>query len=88
MLVATIAILPPATARILIALHSTGIVPKGYGLAVLILMGAVAYDWLVHRRLHRAYLWGGAVFLVSIPLRFAVGATAAWQSFARWFTGT
>jgi hypothetical protein len=38
------------------------------------------------RRPHRATVSGGLLVVVSHPLRFVVGNTQAWLSFATWLT--
>lgn len=84
MLLATIAILPPAIAR----LPFTFILATGplafFGLADLVLVAYIFYDIVAHRRLHPAYLWGGLVLIASQPLRLALGGTGAWLAFAHW----
>ena len=86
MLLATIAILPPAMARLPFAfILATG--PLAFfGLADLVLLACIFYDVVAHRRLHPAYLWGGLLLVVSQPLRLAVGGTGAWLAFAHWLT--
>src|SRR5262249_10181385 len=82
MLVATIAILPAAIARIPLDFIDGPL--AFFGLADLLLVLCVAYDTIAHRRLHPAYLWGGLLLILSHPLRLRLGATAAWHSFAQW----
>jgi hypothetical protein len=36
---------------------------------------------------HRAWIWGGGLFLLSIPLRLAIAGTSEWQGFAGWLIG-
>ena len=48
---------------------------------------AMAHDWKTRGRVHHIYLWGGAVMLVSGPLRAVFGTSAAWHSVARMLTG-
>jgi hypothetical protein len=48
---------------------------------------AMIHDWMSRRRVHSVYLWGGAIILVSGPLRAAFGNSAAWQTFARFLVG-
>ena len=36
-----------------------------------------------NRRLHPAFGWGGALWLVSVPGRFALGMSDAWAGIAR-----
>jgi hypothetical protein len=54
-----------------------------YGLADLFLVAAVVYDVVTRRRVHKAYLWGGALLVGSVPLRLIVSGTAAWHGFAQ-----
>jgi hypothetical protein len=44
------------------------------------------YDRLTHGRIHPAFQWGGLFLVVSLPVRFAVGTTAAWGALAEWLT--
>jgi hypothetical protein len=86
MLLATIAILPPAIARLPFGfIRATG--PLAYfGLADLVLLSCSLYDVVTRRRLHPAYLWGGLLIIVSQPLRLAIGSTHGWVVFAQWLT--
>ena len=43
----------------------------------------MVHDWRTRGRVHPIYVWGGLVILLSGPVRFALGHTGAWQSFAR-----
>ncbi len=83
MLVATISLLPPAFARIPLAFIAT-LPLSAFGLADLVLLGCIAYDVALHRRLHPAYLWAGLLFVLSVPLRLALSGTSAWLAFAHW----
>jgi hypothetical protein len=84
MIVATIAILPPAIARIPLSFIAVTLPVSAFLLGDLILVVCILYDVAVNRRLHRAYLWGGLLFVISFPLRMAVAGTSAWMSFAHW----
>lgn len=84
MIVATISLLPPAFARIPLALIAKTVPISAFLLGDLVLLGCVLYDVALQRRLHRAWLWGGLLFVLSFPLRMSIAGTAAWQSFARW----
>jgi hypothetical protein len=88
MIVATLAILTPAIARILFNFTLKAVLFKAYAISLTILLGCMLYDYFNHRRVHPAYLWGGLILLISIPLRLYIGGTAAWLSFAHWMTGT
>jgi hypothetical protein len=57
-----------------------------FGVNDLLLLACIAYDTLVHRRLHPAYLWAGLLLIVSHPVRLALGGTSAWLAFAHWLT--
>lgn len=81
-LLATICTLTPAISRM---------VDKRSLLAMFLTLGfvliAMIHDWISRRRVHPVYIWGGAIILVSGPLRAVVGNSAAWQSFARFLVG-
>lgn len=81
MLLAYTSILAAAVARF------PGVLPLGplwfYGLTFLpILAVGVAYDVVTRGRVHSAYLWGGALLILSVPIRLAVSNTHAWFSLA------
>ena len=82
-LVATTALLVAAIARWPIAAISRKILIDTW-LSFLFLLFLVLYDLWSLRKVHRATLWAG-VFLVGVSqLRFVVGRTDAWHSFAGW----
>jgi hypothetical protein len=84
MLLATIAILPPAFARF--RWFGFGGPPVAIGGPCLFILACLAYDRAVHRRIHPAFLWGGTLLLLSLPGRFALARTDAWLSIAKWLT--
>jgi hypothetical protein len=86
MLVATISILPPAFARMPFHIISATLPFSAFILGDVVLIGCILWDVAIHRRLHRAYLWGGLLFFLSFPLRMAIAGTSVWQTFARWLT--
>lgn len=49
-------------------------------------LAIAAYDLVAIRRIHAATLWGGALFIVSQPMRLVIGGSAAWLAFAGWLT--
>jgi hypothetical protein len=63
-----------------------GVLPMGplgfYGFTFVFLVAAIAYDLFSRRTVHPVYRWGGAVLVLSVPLRLAFSGTHAWQSFA------
>ena len=85
MLLAYISILAAAVARLP---RVAALGPPGFfGLAFLFLLTAVIYDLLSRRRVHKVYLWGGALLVMSVPLRLAISKTGAWLALARFLTG-
>jgi len=85
MLLAYISIIVAAVARLPRA-QSFG--PPGFfGLAFLFLLVAVIYDFVSRGRVHKVYLWGGALLVMSVPLRLAISKTGAWLVLARFLTG-
>jgi hypothetical protein len=53
-------------------------------LATLFVVAAMIHDWKSRGRVHAIYVWGALAILLSGPVRFALGHTHAWQSFASW----
>ncbi len=80
MLMAYISIIVAAVARL------PGVIVYGplmfFALTFLFVIAAILYDLWSRRRVHPAYLWGGALFAVSVPLRLMISETAAWRAFA------
>jgi hypothetical protein len=46
-----------------------------FGLTVLFVVAAVLYDVVTRRKIHSAYVWGGALIVLSVPLRLAISTT-------------
>ena len=86
MLLATISILPAATARLPFAFIQQVGPLAFFGLADLFIVVCLLYDLLARGRLHRANIWGGLLIVVSHPLRLLIGQTQAWLTFASWLT--
>ena len=63
-----------------------GMLPRGplafFGAGYLFILVAVIYDLVSRRRVHKAYLWGGALLVASVPLRLIISGTGAWRAFA------
>ena len=60
--------------------------PGFFGLSFLFVVAAMIYDFVSRGRVHKAYLWGGALILVSVPVRLAISGTGAWRSLAEQLT--
>jgi hypothetical protein len=55
-----------------------------FGVAALFMVAGAAYDAWSRGRVHPAYVWGGALFVLSVPLRLALSGTSAWLAFDDW----
>lgn len=86
MLLATIAILPAAVARLPFAFIQQYGPLAFFGLSDLFIVPCLLYDISTRGRLHRATVLGGALIVLSHPLRLIVGTTHAWLVFATWLT--
>lgn len=86
MLLATIAILPAATARLPFAFIEQAGPVAFFGLADLFIVACLLYDVVVRRHLHRATVLGGLLIVISQPLRIFIGSTNAWLTVATWLT--
>jgi len=80
-LLATIALLPPALARWLIFQLGLG-PPVVLAVSTLFLLPLVVWDLATRRRLHPATLWGGLFLVLSGPLRLAIATSDAWLDIA------
>lgn len=84
MLLAYVSLLAAPIARI------PGILPLGplgyFGLAFAFVVAGAVYDLTTRGRIHRVYLWGGALFVLSIPARLLISTTSVWKAFATWAT--
>jgi hypothetical protein len=78
MVLAMIAILSPATARIMVAIgmfeYVNVFVPA---MAAAFIIACLVHDWRTSRIVHPVFVIGGAVILASWPLRY-IGARAEW----------
>jgi hypothetical protein len=83
-ILASIALLPAAVARIPIAFIAQGGPPVFYGLTDLLALVLIVQDSVRYRRLHAAYGWGFLALLGSQFLSLAVTSTHWWMSFAQW----
>ncbi|MDQ1347839.1 MAG: hypothetical protein QG573_1213 [Acidobacteriota bacterium] len=80
MLLATIALLPPAIARWVLLLGLGP--PVVFAVAALLLVPLVVWDLRTLRRLHPVTLWAGLLLLISGPLRLALSRSDAWLAIA------
>jgi uncharacterized membrane protein len=84
MLLAYVNLIAAAVARL------PGVLPLGplafYGGAFLFVVAGAVYDFTTRGRLHPAYVWGGSLYVLSIPLRLMISGTAAWHALAGFLT--
>jgi hypothetical protein len=84
MLLAYVSIVVAAVARL------PGVLPLGppafFGLSFLFVVVGGIYDFLSRRRVHKVYLWGGALIVASVPVRLAISGTGAWRALAELLT--
>ena len=85
MLLASIAMLPAAVARL------PGVVGGSpllfFGLTDALIIPLAVWDYRSRGQLHPVTLWGGLALVLPQPLRLALSATPWWMDFARWATG-
>src|SRR5207253_8966955 len=81
MLLATIGILPAAVARLPFDFIQRVGPLAFFGLADLFIIPVLVYDIVTRGRPHRATLLGGALIVVSHPMRLIIGGTHAWLVF-------
>jgi hypothetical protein len=86
MLLATVAILPAAVARLPFDFIQQWGPLAFFGLPDLFVLVCLGYDLVSRGRPHRATVAGGLLLIASHPLRLVVGNTQAWLSFAEWLT--
>jgi hypothetical protein len=85
MLLAYVSIIAAAVARL------PGVLPLGplafFGFAFVFILVGIVYDLVSRHRVHPVYLWGGALLVLSVPLRLALSGTDAWKSLAERLVG-
>ena len=84
LLLATITMLDAAIAR-LPGLFTLG-PPVFFAIQDLFLLVAIFYDYKSRGRVHPVYIWGGALLVVSVPLRLMISGTDAWRGIAEFLT--
>ena len=86
-LLANVAILNAAVARIPLAAVQAGAPFTFTFLPNLITLAGIVYDWRTRGRIHRVWIWGGLIMLLSQILMFPVMGSAAWHGFAETMAG-
>jgi hypothetical protein len=85
MLLGMIAVIDAAVARLPLEFIGSGGPLVFFAVTDLFIVAGVVYDLITRRRVHRAYVWGGLLFVLSQPLRLAISGTPAWLAFADLF---
>ena len=85
MLLASIALLTPAMARLPVV-RDVG-PPAFFGLVDLIILACIAFDTVKNRRVHPAFIVGFIVVVVGQLGRLFVARTPEWMTFAKWLVG-
>lgn len=84
MLLATLAILTPAIARIPF-IRPLGL-PAFFGTTDLFIITCLVYDRFRNGRLHPAFLWSGLFIVAMQPAKLLFAGTPLWHSIAVWLT--
>jgi hypothetical protein len=86
MLLSTIAILPAAVGRLPFAFIEEYAPLTFFGISDLFIVPILIFDMITRGRPHRATVIGGALIVISHPLRLIIGNTHAWLALATWLT--
>lgn len=87
MLLATLAMLTPAMARLPFEFIKAGGPPVIFGLTDLVIIACIAFDTAKNRRLHPAFAAGLAFVIVGQIGRLVISQTPQWMTFAKWLVG-
>ena len=88
MTLATISVLGPPAARLVFVTHT-----DKYFAAILFVVPVVflawclVSDWRKYRIVHPVYSIGGAILLISLPVRAIIARTPAWEHVGQWLAG-
>jgi len=87
MIGATILILTPAVARIFLISTTNAVLPKTLAVQFGLFLACMAYDFVTRKRVHGAYLWSAAAFLLFVFGSMFAGNTRPWLAIAHWISG-
>lgn len=88
MTLAMISVLGPPAARLVFWTHSDKYFgPILMGVTAFFLAWCLANDWRKYRIVHPVYAIGGAILLISLPVRFLIAQTPAWERVGQWLAG-
>lgn len=86
MLLTVICLLPPAVARIPLAMIQESGPLFFFGVPAVVAIGLLIYDAWRNRKLNTVFLAGTILLIASYPLRMMFSTTGTWTSFATWLT--
>jgi hypothetical protein len=88
MTLAMISVLGPPAARLVFVTHSDKYFgPILFGVTVAFLAWCLVSDWRKYHIVHPIYSIGGAILLISLPVRFLIAQTPAWERVGQWLAG-
>jgi hypothetical protein len=88
MTLAMISVLGPPVARLIFVANAGKYFPAiQMAVHALCLAWCLVSDWRKYRIVHPVYSIGGAILLISLPLRFMIAQTPQWESVGRWLAG-
>jgi hypothetical protein len=88
MTLAMIAILGPPVARLIFWTHTNAYFPAiQFSVHAGFLAWCLVSDWRKYRIVHPVYSIGGAILLLSLPLRIFIAQTPAWEHVGQWLAG-
>jgi len=88
MILAMISVLGPPVARLIAVTQSSeyfGAIQMG--VVVAFLLWCLVSDWVKYRIVHTVYAIGGSILLISLPVRFLIARTPAWEHVGQWLAG-
>ncbi|HYG29291.1 MAG TPA: hypothetical protein VD887_03645 [Allosphingosinicella sp.] len=86
-LLANVGLIGAAIARIPLSVIQAGAPFTFVFLPNLITLAGILYDWRTRGRIHRVWIWGGLLMLLSQVVMFPVMGSAAWHGFAEAMAG-
>jgi len=88
MMLAMISVLGPPVARLMMLTQTT---PHFLAIQTAVPAAFIAMclisDWVKYRIVHPIYAVGGAILIISWPLRVMIARTPAWENVGRWLAG-
>jgi len=88
MTLAMISILGPPIARLIFVTHTDQYFAAiQFTVHVAFVAWCLIADWRKYHIVHPVYSIGGAILLISLPVRFLISQTPAWESVGRWMAG-